>query len=87
MDGDPDPEVAGRDGRTTAQRNHDALLAMCRSILASGELGSHHGLPVTIIVSTTLDQLEKGTGQAVTGAGTLLPMRDVIRLAAHAYHY
>ena len=87
VDGDPDPEVAGRDRRTTAQRTHDALLAMCRSILASGELGSHHGLPVTIIVSTTLDHLEKGTGQAVTGAGTLLPMRDVIRMAAHAYHY
>lgn len=87
VDGDPDPEVAGRDRRTTPQRTHDALLAMCRSILASGELGSHHGLPVTIIVSTTLDHLEKGTGQAVTGAGTLLPMRDVIRLAAHAFHY
>jgi len=85
VDGDPDPEVAGRDRRSTPQRNHDALLAMCRSILASGELGSHHGLPVRIIVSATLDQLEKGTGYAVTGSGTLLSMRDVIRLACHAY--
>ena len=49
VDDDPDPEVAGRDGRSTAQRNHDALLAMCRSNLASGELGSHHGPPVTMV--------------------------------------
>ena len=32
VDGDPDPQVAGRDGRSTAQRNHDAVLAMCRPI-------------------------------------------------------
>ena len=56
-------------------------------MLCSGELGSHHGLPVTIIVTTTLDQLESGAGMAVTGSGTLVPMRDVIRWAAHAYHY
>ena len=87
VNGEPDPDVAGRDQRSTPQRNHDALLAMCRSILTSGELGSHHGLPVTVIVSTTLDQLEKGAGQAVTGSGTLLPMPDVIRMASHAFHY
>jgi hypothetical protein len=42
---------------------------------------------VTIIVSTTLQELESATGNAVTGGGTLLPMRDVIRLASHAHHY
>ena len=57
VDDDPDPEVAGRDGRSTAQRNHDALLAMCRSNLASGELGSHHGLPVTIITVGLVHQI------------------------------
>ncbi len=87
LDGDPDPQVAGRDARSTPQRTHDAILAMSRAILTSGELGSHHGLPVTIIVTTTLDQLENATGHAVTASGTLLPMRDVIRMAAHAYHY
>jgi hypothetical protein len=44
-------------------------------------------VPVSIIVSTTLQELEAGTGQAVTAGGTLLPMSDVIRLAAHAHHY
>jgi hypothetical protein len=77
----------GADTRTQGQRNHDALKAMGRSVLASGELGKHNGLPATIIVTTTLQDLESAAGQAVTGGGTLLPMRDVIRLAAHAHHY
>jgi Domain of unknown function (DUF222) len=47
----------------------------------------HHGLPVTVIVSTTLQERAAGAGQAVTGGGTLLPMRDLIRMASHAYHY
>lgn len=56
-------------------------------MLASGKLGQHNGLPATIIVSTTLAELESGRGHAVTGGSALLPMRDVIRLARHAYHY
>jgi hypothetical protein len=77
----------GADTRTQGQRNHDALKAMAQSALASGELGLHNGLPATIIVTTTLQELESAAGQAVTGGGTLLPMRDVIRLAANAHHY
>ena len=38
-------------------------------------------------MSTTLQDLQSGTGQAVTAGGTLLPMPDVIRLASHAHHY
>lgn len=87
VDGDPSDEAAHRDYRTTPQRTHDALLAAGRAVLASGQLGSHHGLPVTVIATTTLDQLESATGAAVTGSGTLLPMRDLIRLASHSYHY
>ncbi len=87
VDGEPDQEAARRDTRTQGQRNHDALTAMGRSVLASGELGQHNGLPATIIVTTTLQELESAAGQAVTGGGTLLPMRDVIRLASHAHHY
>ena len=77
----------GPDTRTQGQRNHDALKAMAQSALASGELGQHNGLPATIIVTTTLQDLESAAGQAVTGGGTLLPMKDVIRLAANAHHY
>jgi hypothetical protein len=76
-----------RDIRSEGQRNHDGLKAVFRAMLASGQLGQHNGLPCTIIVSTTLQELESGHGHAVTGGGTLLPMSDVIRLASHAHHY
>ena len=60
---------------------------MSRRVLSSGELGRHNGLPCTIIVSTTLQELESGDGHAVTGGGTLLPLSDVIRLASNSHHY
>ncbi|MEW5809908.1 MAG: HNH endonuclease signature motif containing protein [Actinomycetota bacterium] len=87
VDGEPDPEQARSDTRSPAQRNHDAWLAVGRMALSSGELGSHNGLPVTVIVSTTLQELERSAGVAVTGGGSLLPMADLIRMAAHAHHY
>ncbi|WP_155728602.1 DUF222 domain-containing protein, partial [Mycobacterium avium] len=65
----------------------DALNALVRSRLGDPKLGLHNGLPVTVIVSTTLRELTTGAGRAVTGGWTLLPMRDVIRMARHAYHY
>ena len=46
-----------------------------------------NGLPATIIVTTTLRELEAGAGKALTGGRTLLPMGDVIRLASNAHHY
>jgi hypothetical protein len=87
VEGEPADEFAGRDTRSHAQRQHDALNALVRSRLGDPKLGVHNGLPVTVIVSTTLQELTSGTGRAVTGGGTLLPMRDVIRMASHAYHY
>jgi hypothetical protein len=87
VDGQPSEAYIRNDQRSPAQRNHDALKAMGRSVLTSGELGQHHGLPVTVVVSTTLQELEAGSGQAVTATGTLLPMPTVIRMASHAYHY
>ncbi len=87
VDGEPSPEAAEHDTRTSAQRNHDALRACLGSTLASGNLGSHHGLPVTVIVTTTLKELESAAGIAITGAGTRLPMPDLIRAASHAHHY
>lgn len=85
--GEPDDELARGDRRSPAQRQHDALNALVRGQLGDPKLGRHNGLPVTVIVSTTLQELTSGTGRAVTGGGTLLPMRDVIRMASHAYHY
>jgi hypothetical protein len=92
---DPEPRISGTpsaeqirtDTRTIGQRNHDAFIAIGRNALCSGELGQHNGLPVTVIVSTTLQDLESAAGCAVTGGGSLLPMRDLIRMGSHAHHY
>ena len=48
LDGEPTPQARSRDLRSTGQRQHDALTALCRAVLASGQLGSHNGLPVTM---------------------------------------
>jgi len=85
--GTPSQAAIQGDTRSAGQRNHDALLAAARALLASGELGQHNGLPASIIVTTTLQELEKGAGRGLTGGGTLLPMSDVIRLGSHAHHY
>ena len=86
VDSQPTESAAQGDLRSQPQRNHDAFKAMGRSVLASGELGKHNGLPVSIIVSTTLSELESAAGQAVTAGSALLPMTDVIRMASHAHH-
>jgi Domain of unknown function (DUF222) len=87
VDGPPAEQAVQRDTRSSAQRNHDALTAALRALLASGKLGQHNGLPASIIVTTTLHDLETAAGKGLTGGGTLLPMSDVIRLARHAHHY
>ncbi|OMB80818.1 HNH endonuclease signature motif containing protein [Mycolicibacterium conceptionense] len=85
--GTPSAEAIASDTRTAGERNHDALVAVGRSVLASGELGEQNGLPVSIVVSTTLRELETRTGSGLSTSGTDLPIGDVIRMAAHAHHY
>jgi hypothetical protein len=84
---EPEGHLVGKDIRNHAQRQHDALNARVGSRLGDPKLGVHNGLPVTLIVSTTLQELSAASGQAVTGGGTLLPMRDLIRMATRAFHY
>jgi uncharacterized protein DUF222 len=87
VSGTPSQAAIQGDTRSANQRNHDALVVAGRALLASGDLGQHNGLPASIIVTTTLQELEAGAGKALTGGGTLLPMSDVIRLGSHAHHY
>ncbi|WP_152275521.1 DUF222 domain-containing protein, partial [Mycolicibacterium phlei] len=92
---DPQPCVSGtpaqaqidNDHRTLAQRQHDALLAIGRIALMGGDLGTLNGLPVSVIIRVTLEQLESRAGLATTGGGTKLPISDVLRMAAHAHHH
>ena len=87
IEGEPSEKTIDADYRSTAQRNHDALNAMARSTLMSGELGSHQGVPVTITATVKLEDLQAKTGVATTGGNTWLPMSDVIRMAGHAYNF
>ncbi len=87
VDGEPSPDALDADERSAAQRNHDALNMMVRNTLMSGELGSHQGLPVTIIATVALTDLQAKAGVARTGGGTLLPVTTLIRMAAHADNY
>ena len=87
VDATPDDDAVRRDTRTEPQRNHDAVLAGVRGLLMSGKLGQHNGLPVSIVVSTTLQDLEAAAGKGLTGGGSRVPMSDLIRMASHAHHY
>ena len=85
--GTPSQAQIDNDHRSLAQRRHDAMIAIGRIALMSGELGHLNGLPVSIIIRTTLQDLESRAGVGVTGGGTIMPIADVIRLAGHANHY
>ena len=85
--GRPGQDVIDRDARSVPQRQHDALAALVRGQLGDPKLGQHNGLPVTVIATATLEQLQTGAGHAVTGGGTRLPMSDLIRMASHSWHY
>ena len=94
-DGDVEP---ARDDRSMSQRCHDGLKLGLKLGIASGQMGSHRGHPVTVIVTTTLAELNQAA-QAVNNAGvsmpapartgghSALPMRDLITMATGAIHY
>ncbi|CAM4345190.1 hypothetical protein MB901379_02653 [Mycobacterium basiliense] len=69
IDRTPDENAIKRDTRGQAQRDHDGL-ARRADLLGSGELGQHNGLPVPIVVTTTLKDLEAATGKGLTGSGS-----------------
>ena len=85
--GDPGPDATEHDRRQHAQRQHDALLALLRSRLGDPALGHHNGLPVTIVATASVQELCDVAGHALTAGGTRLPMRDLIRMASHSWHY
>lgn len=87
ISGTPSQEQIDNDSRSLDQRRHDALLAGGRIALMNGELGQLNGLPVSIIIRTTLQDLESRAGVGTTGGGSMMPIKDVIRLAGHANHY
>jgi hypothetical protein len=86
------------DERTPSQRCHDGLKLGLKAGIASGGFGSHRGHPVTVILRTTLAELNQAAhavndpaipmpGPARTGGDTAVPMRDVVRMASDGIHY
>ncbi|BDT86791.1 HNH endonuclease signature motif containing protein [Nocardia cyriacigeorgica] len=74
-------EAAARDHRTTAQRNHDALKAILDSGIIAEHLGAHRGLPVSTILTLSIDDIERGAGVATTATGGTVPLEDALTLA------
>jgi hypothetical protein len=85
--GTPTQAQFDNDHRSHDQRRHDAFVAVGRIALMSGALGQLNGLPVSIIIRTTLQDLESRAGVGVTGGGTMLPIEDVIRLGGHSNQF
>ncbi len=93
------PVVDGAtDARTSSQRLHDAFTLALKAGIGAGDLGLHRGLPVTVIATTTVADLEQAAAAvadpsvpmpppARTGGGSALPMRDLIAMAGQAIHY
>lgn len=90
--------TTGRDDRTDAQRRHDAFTLAMATALSANKLGTHRGHPVTVVVTTTLAELNQAAhavtdpcipmpSPAYTGGGSRLPMRDLIHMAGQAIHY
>ncbi|WP_330185051.1 HNH endonuclease [Nocardia sp. NBC_01503] len=79
--------AAGRDTRTAAQRNHDALLAFLRFEMDPAVPGTHRGLPVGTILTMSLTDLENRSGVATTASGGTLSIGEAVRLAANSTRY
>ena len=80
----PRHTVQERDVRSVSQRMHDAVRDAAKLMLGSGELPSQAGVPATLLITARLDDLERKTGHVSTAHGGLIPVRDVLRMAANA---
>ncbi|WP_263992216.1 HNH endonuclease signature motif containing protein [Mycolicibacterium madagascariense] len=69
VSGTPSREQIEGDHRSLGRRQLDAMVAVGRMVLQSGTLGQHNGLPVTVIISTTLAMV--AVGRMVLQSGTL----------------
>ncbi|MET1004807.1 MAG: DUF222 domain-containing protein [Propionibacteriaceae bacterium] len=72
------------DDRTFGQRQHDALEEVCDRVLRAGDVVGTGGTPATVIITITLQDLLDKLGYGTTSNGTIIPVRDVIRMATEA---
>jgi hypothetical protein len=77
-------EAVRRDQRSPAQRNHDALEQGLDWILGHQVLGRPTRLPAELVITVDGEDLARRAGVATTATGTLVPVRDLVDLAAEA---
>lgn len=75
--------AARRDTRSAAQRNHDAFAALLGADIDAGKLGSHRRLPVELILTMSVTDLEQGAGVATTATGGDLSIAQALKLAGN----
>jgi uncharacterized protein DUF222/HNH endonuclease len=79
-----DPDTWDRDERSSGQRLHDALRAVLKLALRSGQLPRPGGVPATVLITMTAQQFQTGTGLASTSFGQHLTVPQALRLADQA---
>jgi len=74
-----------RDVRTAEQRRHDAAAEVLQRVLRSGTLPECGGVPVTVLIRTTAEDLkdEKG-GVGTTGHGTQISTSKLLEMSGDA---
>jgi hypothetical protein len=81
----PQPtEAGGADERTGAQRRHDALVTVFKQALRAGELPQSGGVPATVLITVSAEQLNTGHGLVETSTGQQLTVAAALRLAGQA---
>ncbi|MBF6180442.1 HNH endonuclease signature motif containing protein [Nocardia otitidiscaviarum] len=85
VDKDAVEAAARRDRRSAGQRNHDAVKAFLAAGGGPESLGSHRGVPVSVVLTMSLTDVQAGTGYAHTASGSVMSVRDALRMAEGTY--
>ena len=73
------------DPRSYQQRLHDALEDACARLLRTPGLPESGGIPATVIITMTDDQLASKTGHAQTSTGQHLSIPEALKIADQAH--
>ncbi|MFE3196076.1 DUF222 domain-containing protein, partial [Nocardia sp. NPDC059240] len=87
IDTDALEAAARRDRRDAGQRVHDAFAAMLQPGLDFSKLGTHRGLPVGVLFSIDVADMERGTGIATTATGGHVSISEALKMAAGTKPY
>src|SRR5882762_932673 len=71
-------DAEGPDVRSPGQRMHDALADAAHKLLASNDLPPSGGVPATVLLTMTLDQLEARTGHVTTAHGGTISVHQAL---------